>query len=198
MGGLDVFPMPPSANYNYARAFDRRQGGHHGTDVFAPRGTPLLAVFDGEVRATTDPKGGNVIYLEGVGLDARRAYYAHLDSVEAPLALGEPQFVNAGDVIGYVGNSGNAATTPPHLHFQLSNPGLKGIVDPFDHLESVDPKRGGASVDPSKPKPPPVVDLDETTGEISLSDDAVLIGGGLLALLALWWLFGSSKKESTA
>src|SRR5688500_4241923 len=105
--------MPADANYNYAEAFDRRPGGHHGTDVFAPRGTPVLAVFDGDARSTTDPKGGTVVYLTGARPFAGTAYYAPLASVEPHLARGKTQFVNAGDVIGYVGTSGTLQTLRP-------------------------------------------------------------------------------------
>lgn len=204
MGAFDVFPIPPGHTYSYAQAFDRRRGGHHGTDIFAPLGTPLVAVFDGDVRATTDPLGGTVLYLQATGPFARTAYYAHLDSVEPPLGLGKTQFVQAGAVIGYVGNTGNAAGKAPHLHIQVTQPNGRDIADPFPHLVEVDPKRGGKpapSAGPAEPEPDPdrpVVDVDENTGAITLDDDALLIGGGLVLLLALWWMFGGSENRRTA
>jgi murein DD-endopeptidase MepM/ murein hydrolase activator NlpD len=187
--------MPAESNYSYAQAFDRRPGGHHGTDIFAPRGTPVLAVFDGDARAEEDPKGGTVVYLTGTGAFPRTAYYAHLDSVEPPLGTGASLFVQAGAVIGYVGNTGNAAGKAPHLHLQVSNPNGRSVADPFPHLVEVDTKRGGRPVDPSKPPEPPAVDVDETTGAITLDDDLLLVGGGLVVVLALWWLFSSNSSE---
>src|SRR5688500_20153319 len=108
--------MPSEANYTYAEAFDRRPGGHHGTDVFSPRGTPVLAVFDGDSRATTDPKGGTVVYLTGARDRAGTVYYAHLDSGEPQLAGGKRQFGNAGAVNGHVDPRCNAASPPHHPH----------------------------------------------------------------------------------
>lgn len=190
MGTFDVFPMPADANYNYAEAFDRRPGGHHGTDVFAPRGTPVLAVFDGDARSTTDPKGGTVVYLTGARDFAGTVYYAHLDSVEPHLASGKSQFVNAGDVIGYVGTSGNAANTPPHLHIQVTNPNGRGIANPFPHLVDVDTKRGGRRIDPTKPR-------EEQAGSLT-DNDVVLIGGAAVVVFVLWLLFKSDNKQRSA
>jgi|SRR5208337_741500 len=85
---------------------------HHGIDLCAPMGTPVLAVDNGEVRYGTDPKGGNVALLDSDS--GGTAYYAHLSRFE-----GSNRSVEPGDVLGYVGMSGNAATTLPHLHFEL-------------------------------------------------------------------------------
>lgn len=96
-----------------------RSGGrkHRGADIFAPKGTPVVAATDGVVvRIGLDRLGGNVVYLLGEGLTIQ--YYAHLDSWEP--SLSEGQHVKQGAVLGTVGNTGNAATTPPHLHFGVS------------------------------------------------------------------------------
>jgi murein DD-endopeptidase MepM/ murein hydrolase activator NlpD len=105
-----------------------RDGGrrsHHGIDIFAPRGTPAVAGAAGVVRRVeaTDV-GGNVVWLR----DDRghSLYYAHLD--RSTVAQGAR--VAAGDTIGYVGNTGNARTTPPHLHFGIYARG-EGPVDPW-------------------------------------------------------------------
>lgn len=93
-----------------------RSGGRHheGADLFAPRGTPALAATDGEVlRVGVNPLGGNVVWL--VGEDATLFYYAHLDRFADRLVAG--QTLRRGDTIGYVGTTGNAAHTSPHLHF---------------------------------------------------------------------------------
>jgi murein DD-endopeptidase MepM/ murein hydrolase activator NlpD len=98
---------------------------HHGVDIFAPRGTPALAAAEATVtRVQTTPRGGNVVWLR----DARgnSLYYAHLDRQR----VDPGSRVVPGDTIGFVGNTGNARTTPPHLHFGVYRRG-EGPVDPF-------------------------------------------------------------------
>lgn len=108
---------------------DARDGGardHHGIDIFARRGTPVVAATDGRVTSVRNtPRGGNVVWLR----DDRRGYslyYAHLDRqlVEAGAV------VRQGDTLGLVGNTGNARTTPPHLHFGIYRRGV-GPLDPL-------------------------------------------------------------------
>jgi murein DD-endopeptidase MepM/ murein hydrolase activator NlpD len=107
---------------------DPRDGGvrdHHGVDIFAPRGTPALAVAEATVtRVEVTPRGGKVVWLR----DRRgnSLYYAHLDSQR--VAAGTT--VRPGDTLGFVGNTGNARTTPPHLHFGVYRRG-EGPVDPY-------------------------------------------------------------------
>ncbi|HEX4461225.1 MAG TPA: M23 family metallopeptidase [Polyangia bacterium] len=87
---------------------------HQGIDIFAKRGTPVVAACRGEVvRIGRDRLGGNVVWVAGGG--ARLYYYAHLQSFRPGLAVGER--VDGGDVLGRVGTTGNARGTPPHLHF---------------------------------------------------------------------------------
>jgi peptidoglycan LD-endopeptidase LytH len=111
---------------------DDREAGrrvHHGVDIFAPRGTPVLAATDGVVtRVATQPLGGHVVWVrdEERGINQ---YYAHLDA-----QFVEPgDTVRRGDPVGTVGNTGNARTTPPHLHFGLYQRG-EGPVDPWYFL----------------------------------------------------------------
>lgn len=97
-----------------------RDGGarkHKGIDIFAPRGTAVVAVQNGVITYIgTQPKGGLCLWLS---TDSGASfYYAHLDRW-AP-GLYEGMEVRSGDLLGYVGNTGNARTTPPHLHFQVS------------------------------------------------------------------------------
>ena len=124
---------------------DPRDGGtrdHHGIDIFAPRGTPVLAVTDGVVRTDETPVGGRVIWLrdERVG---RNLYYAHLHD----WAVQSGTRVNVGDVIGFIGNTGNARSTPPHLHFGIYD---RGPSDPAPYLYRDDPApaRVTASLEP--------------------------------------------------
>jgi len=132
---MQVFPLPPTVKYSYAQAFGSGPREHHGTDIFAPRGTPVVAVDDGMVRLEEDPKGGRVVYLTAD--DGTRYYYAHLGTWMPDITE-----VEAGEVIGTVGTSGNAKGTSPHLHFEVSAE-EGGPRDPFPLLVQVDPRRRG-------------------------------------------------------
>lgn len=99
-----------------------RDGGrrHQGIDIFAPRGTPVMAATDGMVAARRQtPNGGRVVYL--MSADGYTFYYAHLDRWAAGLSEGKS--VRRGQVLGYVGNSGNAARSRCHLHFEIQENG---------------------------------------------------------------------------
>jgi murein DD-endopeptidase MepM/ murein hydrolase activator NlpD len=113
-----------------------RDGGrraHRGVDIFAARGTPVLAATDGWVtRVETTRVGGKVVWLQPL-FGNLRVYYAHLE--EQWVAPGE--FVVAGQRLGSVGNTGNAITTPPHLHFgvYVRRAGRRGgAQDPVEFL----------------------------------------------------------------
>ena len=120
-----------------------RDGGrreHHGVDIFAPRHTPVLATSRARVRRVADWKlGGHVVWLEDPerGL---RLYFAHLQTQDVE----EGTWVEPGDRIGTVGNSGNARTTAPHLHFGIYVRG-EGPIDPFPFLR--EPRRQPRPVD---------------------------------------------------
>jgi murein DD-endopeptidase MepM/ murein hydrolase activator NlpD len=113
--------------YGDSREAGRRR--HEGLDIFAPRGTPVIAAADGVVRSTRlNNLGGNVVWLrDDFG---RSHYYAHLDSQ----VVYRRQRVLAGDTIGFVGNTGNARTTPPHLHFGIY---ARGSFDPYPALQQL-------------------------------------------------------------
>lgn len=113
-------------------------GWHHGDDIFAPLGAPLLAVASGTVFSVGWNKiGGNRLWLrDGQG---NLFYYAHL-SAFSPLAVNGNQ-VNAGDVVGFVGNTGDAQGTPFHVHFEVHPVGLLGLgydgaVNPTSYLNA--------------------------------------------------------------
>jgi murein DD-endopeptidase MepM/ murein hydrolase activator NlpD len=89
---------------------------HHGIDIFAPIGTPVLAVGEGTVYSVGwNNLGGNRLWLRD--MKGNEYYYAHL-SAYSPLAV-NGKHVKAGDVLGFVGHTGDAITTPPHLHFEV-------------------------------------------------------------------------------
>jgi peptidoglycan LD-endopeptidase LytH len=94
----------------------RGQGRRHeGLDIFAPRDTPVRSTTRGIVtRVGTNKLGGQVVFVLGPGLESH--YYAHLDRF-ADIKPGD--MVQAGDLLGYVGRTGNARTTPFHLHYGI-------------------------------------------------------------------------------
>jgi murein DD-endopeptidase MepM/ murein hydrolase activator NlpD len=131
-----VFPIygPASTSDNFGAP--RTTTWHHGNDIFAPLGAPVLAVADGTLfRVGWNDVGGNRFWLrDGAG---NEFYYAHL-SAFSPLAEEGAQ-VQAGDVIGFVGTTGDAAGTPPHLHFEIHPRellwmGYDGAIDPYPYL----------------------------------------------------------------
>jgi len=108
-------------------------GSHFGNDLFGAKGTPIVAPVSGTiVKAGWDTTGGNrVTVQDGCGW---HYYHAHLDSI----AVGVGQHVNAGDVIGTLGNSGSAQGTSPHLHFSIYPEAYDAGIDPFPYLQAVD------------------------------------------------------------
>lgn len=105
-------------------------GWHHGNDLFASTGTPLLAVSDGVLgRVGVNTLGGNRLWLTDSA--GNQFYYAHLSGY-APGTVNGAR-VRAGEVIGFVGNTGQAITTPPHLHFEI-HPGGGDSVNPYPYL----------------------------------------------------------------
>jgi murein DD-endopeptidase MepM/ murein hydrolase activator NlpD len=112
---------------------DPRDGGrrdHHGVDIFARRGTPVVAAAGGIVtRVGTNGLGGNVVWIARP-MRGEVHYYAHLDRQLVTVGTR----VEKGDVIGVVGNTGNARSTPPHLHFGIYTSG--GPVDPLPYISS--------------------------------------------------------------
>ena len=113
--------------FGASRDAGRRQ--HHGVDIFARRGTPVLAAAAGRAdRVRTTRLGGKVVWLRDRARGAS-IYYAHLDSQHVTSGT----LVEPGDTIGFVGNTGNARTTPPHLHFGIYRRG-EGPLDPYPFL----------------------------------------------------------------
>jgi murein DD-endopeptidase MepM/ murein hydrolase activator NlpD len=106
-----------------------RSGGrsHEGVDMMSPGGTPLVAVEAGSANFSTNRLGGNAIWLTGVS--GTKYYYAHLSAWE-----GSSRSVSQGEVIGYVGATGN--TTANHLHFEV-HPGGGRAVNPYPYVRRV-------------------------------------------------------------
>jgi murein DD-endopeptidase MepM/ murein hydrolase activator NlpD len=101
-----------------------RSGGrrHKGVDMFNARNTPLVAVVDGTVRFSSNSLGGLSTHVYSD--DGVTYYYAHLES--HPTNISSGQRVSAGTIVGYLGNSGNARYTSPHVHFEI-RPGGRAV-----------------------------------------------------------------------
>jgi murein DD-endopeptidase MepM/ murein hydrolase activator NlpD len=134
-----VFPVYGTASFGDSFGAPRPGipgGWHHGEDIFAPEGTPLLAVADGTIHTVGYIKlGGFRLWLrDDFG---NEFYYAHL-SAYSPLAI-EGKRVEAGDVVGFLGDTGDAEGGSPHLHFEIhpaamSGLGYDGVVAPYPIL----------------------------------------------------------------
>lgn len=136
-----VFPVYGESSYGDTYGAGRSDvsgGWHHGDDIFAALGTPVLAVAHGTVFSVGWNKiGGWRLWLRDDS--GNEFYYAHL-SAYSPLAV-NGAIVDAGDVLGFVGNTGDAEGTPYHLHFEVHPVGLLGLgydgaVDPTPYLDS--------------------------------------------------------------
>jgi len=108
-----------------------RDGGarrHEGLDIFAPRGRPVRATTEGIVLDVGNNRlGGQVVWVLGPG--GQRHYYAHLDRFSD---VRRGQRVASGNVLGYVGTTGNARGTPPHLHYGIYT--NAGAINPYPLL----------------------------------------------------------------
>jgi murein DD-endopeptidase MepM/ murein hydrolase activator NlpD len=133
-------PIRGLAGADLRDSFDEVHDGqkHEAIDIMEPRGTPVRAVVSGTIRKLFLSKpGGNTIYLFDE-MEMYCYYYAHLDGYAA--GLREGMRIERGDVIGFVGSSGNAVARSPHLHFAITQLGpekqwWKGQpIDPYPFL----------------------------------------------------------------
>lgn len=127
-----AFPVAGKRSHVGSFWGDDRDGGrrsHEGIDIFARKGTPVVAISDGIiVDKGVTPRGGRILWLQSSHYPMQ-AYYAHLDQWHVRAG----QYVRKGQVIGTVGKSGNARTTPPHLHFGLYTE--DGAVNPYPYVK---------------------------------------------------------------
>ncbi len=128
-----AFPVSSRVNSNigsfWGAGRDRGARKHEGIDIFAPFRSPAIAAADGIVTGSTENAlGGKVVFLRP-GNKNYTLYYAHLDTQ----LVKQGQVVKTGDTLGLVGNTGNARTTAPHLHFGIYASG--GAVDPLPFVD---------------------------------------------------------------
>lgn len=125
-GGSWFCPVQGSVSFSDTYGAPRSGGRtHKGVDMFAARGTPTVAVVAGSVFFQSDPLGGLAAYVNGN--DGNTYYYAHLNDY-----VGGGRSVAAGEVVGRVGNTGDASDAPPHLHFEIRPGGPNGPrINPY-------------------------------------------------------------------
>lgn len=170
-----VFPVDLAARPTFEDTFGAARPGnrvHQGTDVFAPEGTEVYAVDVGRVEFRTGDKlGGNVAVLHSD--DKTRYVYSHLSAFE-----GTPRRVIPGSLIGRVGHTGNAAKTPPHLHFEIHP--LEGApINPFAALTA-------ARDATLHPEPPDTTPASPATSSSSSSSSSSASVDGIAFLFLLW------------
>jgi murein DD-endopeptidase MepM/ murein hydrolase activator NlpD len=139
---------------------------HHGQDLFCAKWTPILAVVNGTVDwiATVRPKNGKSYAILLRGDDGNQYFYDHLnnDNPGTKDNLGDPEFayapglhngtrVTAGSIIGYVGDSGDAEASGPHLHFEMHVGRWENPVDPAPALRAALSRRRALSGDRAHP-----------------------------------------------
>ena len=136
--GLQV-PLSNLSAGDLRSSFDEKRGGsraHEAMDILAPRNTPVLAVDDGCVAKLFESKAGGLTVYQFDPTFTYTYYYAHLERYADDLEQGDA--VRQGEVIGYVGTSGNAPPDTPHLHFAIFIMGIEKKwwegtpIDPYD------------------------------------------------------------------
>jgi hypothetical protein len=209
-GGPYLFPVIGPTSFTDTWGAPRATvAWHHGVDIFAPLGTPVVAVADGTLFSV----GWNTIGGQRLWLRDREGnyfYYAHLSAFSRVAVDGAR--VPAGTVIGYVGDTGDAEGTPYHLHFEihpvsLLSLGYDGAVDPFsyvsswlrldDALDVVSSGWGDAAASAAAPAPGAILlgftDISSASGLAPASLEQTLEGAGAAATL----VYGVEQPEAT-
>lgn len=178
------FPVAGKGNKDaqsfWGAARDSGARRHEGVDIFAARGTPVVAVTDGYITRTGNSGLGGKQVWQRDGIFGYSYYYAHLDSIIAT----DGRQVKAGDTLGLVGSTGNAEGGAPHLHFGIYGSG--GAVDPFPFIRQRSETKAAAAARPSgsvvKPgtniRSGPGTDYEILAVPAELSEAKILAGSG--------------------
>lgn len=139
--GTYAFPVDGNNSYSndWGGARSDGRGGHKGTDVMAAKGTPLVAITDGQLyQVGSNSLGGKRLWLRSTAGEKHHYYYAHLNAFATKTKNGAK--VKKGQVIGYVGNTGNASRGAPHLHLEIHPNGWKNdggsAINPYPFLKA--------------------------------------------------------------
>lgn len=132
-----LMPVPDVKPADLHQSFEEQRRGHlhEAIDILAPRGTPVVAVEEGRIARLFFSQAGGFTIYQFDPTERYTYYYAHLDKYADGLKEGD--FVRSGQVVGYVGTSGNAPESTPHLHFAIFELGPEkrwwlGVpIDPF-------------------------------------------------------------------
>lgn len=168
---MSVFPVD-APRVDYSSLF---HAGHGGVDIFAPRGSDVVAVAAGRARAAHEPKGGLAVYV--VEPDGTQYFYGHLDEQVGFF----PREVRAGELIGKLGDTGSALGRDPHVHFEL-RPAGGAKVDPVPYLNAVRNFQ-----EHPMPAPMPPVDQSPASPLVRVPVERRSGGSSLLGLALLWW-----------
>ena len=190
---LQVFPAGTPCTYEDSWQAPRGTDAsgkalyHEGVDIIAKSGTPIYAAADGTIsRMSTSTRGGTQLYLKRS--DGTYFFHAHLSAYAAGLKVGDA--VTAGQVIAYVGQTGDAVYSVPHLHFEV-HPGGGAPVNPFPIVREVDTCYGRTkpptttapkttTPTPTTPKTTTATTVKGTSG--STGGGTTATGGGLTAV----------------
>lgn len=180
---LVVFPVDESsAKSGFQSYFGAK---HQGIDIFAAAGTPVLAVDAGQMRSADDPLGGQVLYLKSA--DGQSYYYAHLSSYSGSF----PRAVSAGEVVGFVGTSGNAAGKAPHLHFEIHPTGTRDAIDPYPQLVAA-----RTSSMPSEPATDVISNVPSyAKSSVPIGAVALLVGAGVVGVVGVVVVLTGAQKQ---
>lgn len=183
-----VFPVAGEVQYTDTWGAPRSGGRfHRGVDMLAEKMAPVVAAAAGTVGWMHDEQGGNCCAMALYHDDGWESWYIHLNNdtpgTDDGLGWGFAEgiesgvHVEAGQLIGYVGDSGNAEWTTPHLHFELHGP--DGVaVNPYPHVLAADTSEPLPPGDEPLPTPPPPPDPDPVPNELpegELHPDAVMV-----------------------
>lgn len=161
-----VFPLASDAEFIDSWGYPRMVGTssehwHQGTDIFAPYGAPAVAAENGVIQRLGQASlGGNKLWVRGAS--GMSYYYAHLSAFAEGMQDGRR--VRAGEVVGYVGDTGNAKGTSPHLHFETHPPGGE-VVNAYPLLRAAYSNGTAFRAIVAAPEGPPETNGADTSGD---------------------------------